>query len=251
MQDQADQDFQLWIGVDGLDVAALEGTPDGRQVAWVAAAIGDTHAQVRQCALAQIVDRCDGVVMVACDDMLHPSRAAAAREALGTKDVAGCALRVVDEFGRDQQLALRPPVGTAPEEVLPRNNVFGMSNSAFTCNALRRCLPIPDEVVLVDGWRDPPPDHDGVPPGGYLVKGEINGCDVVGVRSDEPPVVVELKRTFGLGLVVQGIDRLAMTDAVYVAVGAWPTRQPETRRLCRRTPAHQPHTVTNVTAGYT
>ena len=69
---------------------------------------------------------------------------------------------------------------------------------------------------------------------GYSVKGEINGCDVVGVRGDEPPVVVELKKAFGLGLVLQGIDRLAMTDAVYVAVGTWPTRQPETRRLCRR-----------------
>lgn len=69
---------------------------------------------------------------------------------------------------------------------------------------------------------------------GYTVKGEINGCDLVGVRGDEPPVVVELKRAFGLGLVMQGIDRLAMTDAVYLAVGAWPARQPETRRLCRR-----------------
>jgi hypothetical protein len=69
---------------------------------------------------------------------------------------------------------------------------------------------------------------------GYEVKGEIQGCDVVGVRGDEPPVVVELKKAFGLGLVLQGIDRLAMTDAVYVAVGTWPTRQPETRRLCRR-----------------
>jgi hypothetical protein len=69
---------------------------------------------------------------------------------------------------------------------------------------------------------------------GYTVKGEIRGCDVVGVRGDEPPVVVELKRTFGLGLVLQGIDRLAMTDAVYLAVGAWPTRMADTRRLCRR-----------------
>ena len=69
---------------------------------------------------------------------------------------------------------------------------------------------------------------------GYTVKGEINGCDVVAVRGDEPPVVVELKKTFGLGLVFQGIDRLGMTDAVYVAVGTWPTRQPEARRLCRR-----------------
>ena len=69
---------------------------------------------------------------------------------------------------------------------------------------------------------------------GYSVKGEINGCDVVGLRGDEPPLVVELKKAFGLPLVLQGIDRLAMTDAVYLAVGAWPTRQPETRRLCRR-----------------
>ncbi len=69
---------------------------------------------------------------------------------------------------------------------------------------------------------------------GYDVKGEVVGCDVVAVRGDEPPVVVELKRTFGLGLVLQGIDRLAITDAVYVAVGAWPQRPAAVRRLCRR-----------------
>jgi hypothetical protein len=69
---------------------------------------------------------------------------------------------------------------------------------------------------------------------GYEVKGEVRGCDLVGVRGDEPPVIVELKRTFGLGLVYQGLDRLAMTDAVYVAVGAWPAQQADARRLCRR-----------------
>jgi hypothetical protein len=69
---------------------------------------------------------------------------------------------------------------------------------------------------------------------GYVVKGEIRGCDLVAVRGEEPPVVVELKRRFGLDLVLQGIDRLAMTDAVYVAVGAWPRDQGGVRALCRR-----------------
>jgi hypothetical protein len=69
---------------------------------------------------------------------------------------------------------------------------------------------------------------------GYEVKGEIHGCDVVGVRGDEPPVIVELKRAFGLELVLQGIDRLAISDTVYLAVGAWPRRIDEVRRLLRR-----------------
>lgn len=69
---------------------------------------------------------------------------------------------------------------------------------------------------------------------GYSVKGEVRGCDVVGVRGAEPPVVVELKRNFSLALVLQGIDRLALTDRVYLAVGERPRRLREVRRLCRR-----------------
>jgi hypothetical protein len=69
---------------------------------------------------------------------------------------------------------------------------------------------------------------------GYEVKGEIHGCDVVGVRGDEPPVIVELKRAFGLELELQGVDRLAISDVVYVAVGAWPRRMDDVRRLLRR-----------------
>jgi len=69
---------------------------------------------------------------------------------------------------------------------------------------------------------------------GYVVKGEVRGCDVVGVRGAEPPVVVELKRTFGLGLVLQGVDRLALSDLVYLAVGQWPKHMKNVKKLCRR-----------------
>lgn len=69
---------------------------------------------------------------------------------------------------------------------------------------------------------------------GYVVKGEVRGCDVVAVRGAELPVVVELKRVFGLGLVLQGVDRLALTDLVYLAVGQWPKQMKNVRKLCRR-----------------
>lgn len=69
---------------------------------------------------------------------------------------------------------------------------------------------------------------------GYVVKGEVRGCDVVGVRDAGEPVVVELKRGFSLELVLQGVDRLALSPLVYLAVGAWPRRLSEVRRLCRR-----------------
>lgn len=70
---------------------------------------------------------------------------------------------------------------------------------------------------------------------GYCVKSEIGACDVMGVRGDEPPVIVELKCSFSLKLVLQGIDRQAVTDAVYLAIAA-PTKgvAGDLKKLCRR-----------------
>lgn len=53
---------------------------------------------------------------------------------------------------------------------------------------------------------------------GYTVKGEVGAADVVARRGGEPPVIVELKRGFALGLYHQAVARLAITDHVYVAV---------------------------------
>jgi hypothetical protein len=76
---------------------------------------------------------------------------------------------------------------------------------------------------------------------GFEVKGEVNGCDLVARRGDEPPVIVELKLRFTLGLLLQGIDRLAISERVYLAVPRPPRtarglspEAPGVRRLCRR-----------------
>ena len=76
---------------------------------------------------------------------------------------------------------------------------------------------------------------------GYVVKGEIGACDVVAVRDDEGPVVVELKERLSLALILQAVDRLAFSDSVYVAfrVGkghsaSWRTRRKQVTGLLRR-----------------
>jgi hypothetical protein len=70
------------------------------------------------------------------------------------------------------------------------------------------------------------------------VKGELRGCDVVAVRPGEPPLVVvaELKGGFSLSLLLQGVERTAVADEVWLAVAA--TRRGRDRdrrvhRLCR------------------
>ena len=53
---------------------------------------------------------------------------------------------------------------------------------------------------------------------GYTVKAEVNSCDVVAMRGDDPPVIVELKTVLTLQLLYQAMDRLTLTDAVYIAI---------------------------------
>ncbi len=74
---------------------------------------------------------------------------------------------------------------------------------------------------------------------GYEVKAEIGACDILALRGDEPPVVVEMKLTFSLALVMQGVARQALVDDVYLAVPVsgergWKLRYRDIVALCRR-----------------
>ncbi len=73
---------------------------------------------------------------------------------------------------------------------------------------------------------------------GYEVKAEIGHCDLIARRGLEPPVVVELKTSFSLTLILQGIERQTLFDQVYLAVPVtrkgWARRYKDIIRLCRR-----------------
>ena len=73
----------------------------------------------------------------------------------------------------------------------------------------------------------------------YIVKGEIGSADIVAVRDQEPPVIVELKTGFSLTLFHQATERQSITDSVYVAVPRGSGRPflkslQHNKRLCRR-----------------
>ncbi|MEZ5784957.1 MAG: DUF2161 family putative PD-(D/E)XK-type phosphodiesterase [Xanthobacteraceae bacterium] len=74
---------------------------------------------------------------------------------------------------------------------------------------------------------------------GFTVKGEVCGCDLVALRGDEPPIVVigELKLAFSLELVLQGVNRMAACDEVWLAVHiagrSGRVRDPRVHKLCR------------------
>lgn len=73
---------------------------------------------------------------------------------------------------------------------------------------------------------------------GLAPKGEVLGCDVVALGAGDPPllVIAEMKGGFTLDLLLQGVDRMAACDEVWLAVPA--TRKGRDRdrrahRLCR------------------
>jgi len=76
---------------------------------------------------------------------------------------------------------------------------------------------------------------------GFDVKGEIRGCDLVGLSAGDPPVVVigELKLAFNLELILQAVDRAPGGDEIWIAArisarGKGRESDARYRNLCRR-----------------
>ncbi len=76
---------------------------------------------------------------------------------------------------------------------------------------------------------------------GFTVKGEVGGCDLVALSGDDPPIVVigELKLSFNLELILQGVERAGACDEVWLAArlsmnGKGRESDARYRNLCRR-----------------
>lgn len=74
---------------------------------------------------------------------------------------------------------------------------------------------------------------------GYDVKAEIGAADIMAMRGDEDPLIVELKTGFSLSLFHQAVARQSVTDFVYICVPKLTGRRfqaslGDNRTLCRR-----------------
>lgn len=74
---------------------------------------------------------------------------------------------------------------------------------------------------------------------GYDVKGEVGAVDVLALRGDDDPVIVELKTGFSLSLFHQAVARQSVSDDIYICVPRGAGRQfakalGSNQALCRR-----------------
>lgn len=77
---------------------------------------------------------------------------------------------------------------------------------------------------------------------GYEIKGEVRHCDLVGFHPEQDqPLIVEMKKSFNLPLLLQGVERQKLSSEVYLAVertrakkGAHNQRWSDITNLCRR-----------------
>lgn len=103
------------------------------------------------------------------------------------------------------------------------------------CQLLCNLIPSPMETSLYL------PVKSFLEQAGYTVKGEIGGCDLVGLSDEDPPVLVvcELKLSFNLELILQAVDRASVADEVWIAgrvsaKGKGRESDKRYRDLCRR-----------------
>ena len=151
---QSDQAFDLCLALDGVDARQLPKLPHaGRMVRLIESVPGRSPAEVRTALFVQVIDSHEVIVTVDADDVLMTGRLAAAKQDATRADLAACAMELIDDAGASlgrRFCVLADASSGALGRLLPRANVFGLSNATWRAGTLRGCLPVPRGVVAVD-----------------------------------------------------------------------------------------------------
>ncbi|HEY5388871.1 MAG TPA: glycosyltransferase family A protein, partial [Thermoleophilia bacterium] len=131
---QTDQSFDLCVALDGVTEAELPELPGaGRRLRVVRPAPSSSPVKVRNALFGEVVESHEFVVAVDADDVLAPQRIAFAKQDVERADLAACAMELIDHAGVSLGRrfgALADASSDALARLLPRANVFGLSNTA-------------------------------------------------------------------------------------------------------------------------
>jgi hypothetical protein len=151
ISEQIDRNFDLWIGLDRIneeDLIAYE--LDRFRVIFVKRAENESNISLRRRTIELMIENYYGIIFVDSDDILAPARVSISRSFLKTYDLYGCAMKIINEDGTDMNNTLRMPPGTDLSSLIPRFNIFGLSNTSYSTSMLHKCLPFPDDCLLLD-----------------------------------------------------------------------------------------------------
>ncbi|QSZ67864.1 hypothetical protein RJ40_10335 [Methanofollis aquaemaris] len=144
-------DFDIWIGCDRLSIEeAQKAMGDRIEATWIIRNEDESPIQFRERAIRKMINQYSGIIFVDSDDILEPSRVSAAQSALQCYDGYGCSMNIIDEGGHDLAIEFKRPRNTGLLDLLLRNNIFGLSNTAYRSDILKKCLPFPKKCVLLD-----------------------------------------------------------------------------------------------------
>lgn len=145
------RDFDIWVGVDGVGTETLVSLLDQHlAVTCVSSIPGETPVSLRSRLMMEMVIRYDAIIFTDSDDVLGPDRVSAAIRGLGSADVYGCALGLMDVNGKDLGVYFGLFEDENPDAILQYNNFLGLSNTAWKSEILEKCLPVPEQCVTFD-----------------------------------------------------------------------------------------------------
>lgn len=148
LRQQSDQDYELWIGLDGIsEKEVLHAAGLFSNIYSVKAPCKATPAVVRNKVLEQALQNCDTVALVDADDILDKTRVEAAKNSALKYDVTATAMQYVDNEGEKIEGLFDPSFG---DPSLVMDNVFGFSNTTWRSQVLAKLTPVPVDCVLMD-----------------------------------------------------------------------------------------------------
>ncbi len=155
---QTDQEFDLHIALDNVTEAQLRELATapwhaaGHNVVTSPKRVGANPIELRQELLTLLCGSYDAVVLADSDDELLPTRVASARAALAVAPFSACAMKLIDEDGKE--LAGQFSAGAVDDwwELVAHMNVFGFGNAAYRSELLEACLPVAPRTRLMD-WQ--------------------------------------------------------------------------------------------------